>query len=398
MRVSNGHIRIVHVITRSDSLGGAQVHVLDLAEALVGKGHEVTVFLGGNGPVANELERRGVPYRSIRHLARPLNPVADVLAGIEICQALRTTRPHLVAAHTAKAGMLARWAAAACGVPTVFTPHGWAIADRISARRGRLFALLERLGGCISARIINVCEYERGLAMHHQIAPEAKLAVIHNGIPDVTSNLMALPSSAPPRLITVARFEEPKDYRTLLTALSQLTDLPWTINLVGDGPLLRLAQRLAADLGLSGRVHFLGTRSDVPRLLADAQLFVLSTRSEAFPYTVLEAMRAGLPVVSSDVGGIREAVADGVTGMLVPPRDPAALRDRLRQLILDPALRGSLGSASRRVFLEQFTLNKMVDKTIQVYREVLSTNRVPTDALAATSRKLKWPAVTGEQR
>jgi glycosyltransferase involved in cell wall biosynthesis len=387
-------MKIACVVTRADALGGAQVHVLDLAEALISRGHEVTVLAGGDGPLGMELASRGIPFRSMRHLGKPVRPRADLRATLEIWRALRVLQPDLVAAHTAKAGMLARWAAAIAGVPAVFTPHGWCITDRISVRQGRLFRVLERFSACLSARIINVCEYERGLAAQYKIASNGKLAMVRNGLPDVPDTLFAQPDREPPRLIAVARFEDPKDHRTLLSGLSTVAKYEWTLDLIGDGPTQPEIARLAEDLGLIRRVRFLGARRDVSGLLSQAQIFVLSTRSEALPYSVLEAMRAGLPVVSSDVGGIREAVTQGETGILVRAKDPMALGESLRQLITKPELRRRMGNAGRRRFLQSFTIDKMVDDTLQVYREAITRNSVETrrkplprdDRLAATLR------------
>ncbi len=386
MLQTEGRMRIAFAITRADSLGGSQVHVLDLASALLARGDEAAVLLGGEGPVIDELRRRSIPFFPVPHLAKRLNPLGDARATLEIWRILRDFRPHLVAAHTAKAGMLARWAAAVAGVPAVFTPHGWAIADRISPRQGRIFKIFEKLAARVSARIINVCEYERRLAMRHGIAPAAKLAVVHNGISDIPDNLRACPGADPPRVLTVARFEEPKDYRTLFAALAQLQADAWTMDLAGDGPLQPVMERTAAQLGIAGRLRFLGARRDVASLLAQAQLFVLSSRSEAFPYTVLEAMRAGLPVVSSDVGGIREAVEEGETGLLVPAQDPTALRGALRRLIVDRQLRHAMGGAARRRYQEHFMIDAMIDKTLQIYREVIAESRTETAAATASRR------------
>src|SRR5207253_2814927 len=153
-------------------------------------------------------------------------------------------------------------------------------------RQGRLFRTLEQIGGLLSARIINVCRYEFDLAVRHGIASGSKLAMVHNGIADICSELIAEPDRHPPTLITVARFEEPKDHRTLLQALCLLKDEPWTMRLIGDGPLEPEIRRMTADLGLEDRLTFLGARSDVAALLAKAQLFVLSSRFEAFPYSI----------------------------------------------------------------------------------------------------------------
>jgi glycosyltransferase involved in cell wall biosynthesis len=365
-------VTITFVITRGDSLGGAHTHVLDLATAFLARGHKVTVLLGGQGEVTRELETRGIPFRSLRHLAKPIHPVKDLLATFELWKALVEISPDLVAAHTAKAGLVARCAAALARIPVVFTPHGWAISDRISARQGRIFRTIERLAGRLSARLINVCEYERTLAREFRIAEDAKLVVVHNGIPDIPSEFLAHPECQPARLITVARFESPKDYSTLLLALSMLKDHQWTIDLVGDGPLQPEIRRMAQAMGLEHRLRFLGARNDVPGLLAQAHVFVLSTRSEALPYSVLEAMRAGLPVVASNVGGISEAVADGQTGLVVPPNDATALARHLGRLIASPELRAQMGGAARTRVLELFTLDKMLEQTFDIYSDVVA--------------------------
>jgi glycosyltransferase involved in cell wall biosynthesis len=366
------NVTITFVITRGDSLGGAHTHVLDLATAFIARGHQVTVLLGGEGEVTRELENRSIPFRSLRYLARPIHPLKDLLAIFELWRALVEISPDIVAAHTAKAGLVARCAAALARIPVVFTPHGWAITDRISARQGRLFRTIERLAGRLSARLINVCEYERTLAREFHIAEDAKLAMVHNGIPDIPAEFLAHPQCQPAKLITVARFESPKDYSTLLLALSMLKDHQWTIDLVGDGPLQPEIRRMAQALGLEHRLRFLGARSDVAGLLAQAHIFVLSTRSEALPYAVLEAMRAGLPVVASNVGGISEAVVDGQTGLVAPPKDATALASHLERLITGPELRTDMGCAARTRVLELFTLDKMLEKTIDIYSDVIA--------------------------
>jgi glycosyltransferase involved in cell wall biosynthesis len=313
-----------------------------------------------------------VPFASIPRLVKPISPLKDLFAIFEIWRKLRCLRPQLVAAHTAKAGLIARCAAALAGIPAVFTPHGWAITDRISNRQGRVFRRVEQLGACMCARIINVCEYERNLASRNGIARAEKLALVHNGIPDVSCEFFADPEPQPPKLISIARFEQPKDHRTLLHALSELNDLPWSIDLVGDGPLETEVRDLSRKLRLEGRIRFLGVRRDIAPLLARAQLFVLSTRFEAFPYSVLEAMRAGLPIVASDVGGIREAVVSGKMGLLAPAGDAGRLQACLRQLLTKPPLRLEMGAAARDRFLARFTLEPMLAKTCAIYGDVIA--------------------------
>jgi glycosyltransferase involved in cell wall biosynthesis len=120
-------------------------------------------------------------------------------------------------------------------------------------------------------------------------------------------------------------------------------------------------------LGITDRVEFMGERSDIPALLAEADIFVLSSNWEAFPISVLEAMRAGLPIVVSDVGGSAEAVIEGETGFVVPRQDDGMMATALSILLKDPALHKRLGANARELFFNRFTLDPMIDRTLDVY-------------------------------
>ena len=384
-------MRIAFVITRADDIGGAQVHVRDLAEAFLARGHEAVVLVGGTGRFLEELAARGIPSLSIRHLVRPIAPVKDLLALLAIVRALRKIKPDVVSTHTAKAGLLGRIAGAALGLPTVFTPHGWSMLDRDSTGRSTLFRRIETLSSIVSTRIINVCEFEAEFAMQCRVAPAAKLAVVHNGLADVGEELRADVTAQPPRLAMTARMANQKDHSTLLTALSGLKHLDWSLDLIGDGPLEHALRRQAELLGLGDRVRFLGFCGDPAARIAEAQIFVLATRFEAFPYGILEAMRAGLPVMASGVGGIPEAVVPGRTGLLAPAGDVDTLRGRLASLIVDPQLRKRLGDGGRERFLERFTLDRMFAKTLGLYQEMLSAGSAAGryQALDGSDRQLE---------
>lgn len=136
-----------------------------------------------------------------------------------------------------------------------------------------------------------------------------------------------------PLLVMVARFEEQKDHRTLILALSCLKDLEWHLQLVGDGPLLSSIKTLAEEKGIADRIEYLGRRRDIPEILQMADIFVLSTNWEGFPRSILEAMRAGLPVVATRVAGIPESVSDSETGYLVPLHADSVLSEKIGKLL-----------------------------------------------------------------
>src|SRR3984885_3885607 len=332
-------MKIVHVLTRGDVLGGAQSHVRELSLELRNLGHDVTVITGAPGMFTDQLRQAGIPWLPVKSLVRPVRPHRDVAALVELWCALRQLQPDLVCAHTAKAGSLARAAARLHHIPSVFTPHGWSILDRTSLRTKPLFCWAERLSGRLGTRVINVCEHERVLAQQFGVCPAQALEVVHNGIAEIPFARLRPIDGQPPVIVMVARFALQKDHGTLLQALSGLQCMEWRLLLVGTGELKPHVSEQIGALGLSRRVSILPPESDVSRLLMEAQIFVLSTNFEALPISILEAMRAALPVVATDVGGVSESVRHQETGLLVSRGDIPGLRDALALVIADPALR-----------------------------------------------------------
>lgn len=365
-------MKIAYVITRSDNIGGAHIHVRDLSLALLQQGNEVIVLAGQEGPFSKELQTKGVRYYSLKYLVRPIRPWVDLRGVWELREVLAEYRPDLISTHSAKAGWIGRLTGRMLGIPTLFTAHGWAFTDGVPEHERKVYALAERLVAPFAARIITVSDYDRQLALRYRVASPEKLVTVHNGMPDVPRSFWADPRRDPPRLVMVARFELQKDHATLLRALTGIKGLDWQLDLIGDGPLRPQVEDLVDQLSLRGRVRFWGSRRDVAERLAEAQVFLLISNWEGFPRSILEAMRAGLPVVASDVGGVREAVVDGETGFLVPRSDVGALRDRLLRLIRDPALRARMGAAGRRRYERYFTFERMLEKTLRVYEEVLA--------------------------
>jgi glycosyltransferase involved in cell wall biosynthesis len=346
--------------------------VRDLAAAVRRQGHTATVITSGSGPFVDDLRAQDTPTVVLRHLAVPIGPVRDFRALREMRAVLAELRPDLIAAHSSKAGTLGRVAGRALRIPVVFTVHGWAFTPGVPSLQSALYRRIERLAGPLATRIITVSEFDRGLALEARIAGPDRVVTVHNGMPDVAPALRADPARSPVRLVMVARLGPQKDHPTLLRALAGLQELPWELDLIGDGPSTAQTAALASSLGVGGRVRFLGQRTDVEQLLARSQVGLLVTNWEGFPLSILEAMRAGLPVVASSVGGVGESVQDGETGYLVPRGDVALLRDRIGRLLASPELRGRLGANARTRYEQRFTLGRCVSRTLAVYHDVLA--------------------------
>lgn len=381
-------IRVVYVITRSDTIGGGHVHIRDLALTLRAHGAEAIVLVGQEGIFTEELRRRGIPYHPLRHLIRPIHPWQDAAAFFEIRASLKRLQPDLVSTHSAKAGLLCPVAAASLGIPCIQTTHGWSFTTGVPRTDAYFYRWVERVGVLSADRVISVCEYDRQLALRYHVAPAEKLMTVHNGMPDIPTGLRAHPEPTPVRLVMVARFEAQKDHRTLFQALARLRDYPWELDLIGDGPLRSDTVALAQGLGIVERVRFLGARIDVAEQLARAQVFLLITNWEGFPRTILEAMRAGLPVVASDVGGVSESVLDGTTGFLVPRGDVETLQARLALVLQDPSLRTRLGRAGRTRYEERFTLARMLEKTLGIYSHLTSRTLCADEPLVQAASNL----------
>ena len=328
------------------------------------------MLAGGGGPLFDSLAKHQVECRLLKNLVHPIKPFQDLQAYREIKTIISEIKPDLVTTHSNKAGLIGRFAAKSLKIPVIHTSHGFLFGGRENTLPGYFYRFAEKIASGAADRVICVSESEYLLALNLHVIKPDKLRKVYNGLPDVDSASWARPDQEPPRLISVARFAEPKDHLTLLQALAGLSDLNWHLDLVGDGPMRKAVEHLASHPLLAGRVNFLGTRNDVHQLLAHSSVFILSSKREGFPISILEAMRAGLPVIASDVGGVSEAVADGETGFLVTVGDIFTLRKRLCALIEDRELRKQMGLQGRERFLQHFTLEKMVEKTFAIYREV----------------------------
>ena len=203
------------------------------------------------------------------------------------------------------------------------------------------------------------------------LAP-ASIAVIPNGV-DLAACIARAPSPQLTRIITVANLRPEKEHETLIAAAAALVrSYPHLrFQIVGDGPRRRELEDLVVARGLSKHVEFLGHRDDVPALLAKADAFVLPSRSEAFPNSVIEAMAAGLPVVATSVGGLLDLIDHDRTGLLVSPSDVDALTHALRFLIGNPAHAAALGQAAHAEIRQRYSFDRMVSAFENLYASTL---------------------------
>jgi glycosyltransferase involved in cell wall biosynthesis len=374
----NGRARVFVLVTLGE-VGGAQGYVASLLPALAGE-YDVIVGAHGGAFVREAAERSGVEFVHLEQLRRPISAWRDLRGFAELYRLLRRCRPDLLHASSSKAGVIGRLAAVAARVPVrIFTVHGWAFSAHAGVA-AVIYRWADRIAGRATTATICVSQRERADGLRARTCRADRAVVIPNAV-DVDSFPQAPLERAIPRLISVGRLAPPKDWPTLLSALAKLDAETFAeLVIVGDGPDRERVEDELAGSSLERRARLLGERDDVPGLLSDADVFVLASRSEGLPLSVIEAMAAGLPVVASDVGGLRELVRDGETGVLVPAGDPAALADALRPLLADPQLRRRLGSAGRVRAKALFDLSGFRRAHLELYRRELAAAGVSSAA------------------
>jgi glycosyltransferase involved in cell wall biosynthesis len=359
-------------------VGGAQSYVASLLPALASR-FDVVVGAHGNGPLRDAAAAPGVRYVPLEHVRRRINPWRDLVGLVELVRVLRRERPDIVHANSSKAGVLGRLAARLAGVPIrIFTVHGWAFSAH-SGLSARLYRWADRAVRPLTTVTICVSERERAAGIEAGTCDPERTVVIPNAV-DVSAAPRARPEHEKARIVAVGRLKAPKDFLTLVRALRVLPHGAFEAVIVGEGSDRRLLEREIRALGIEESVRLVGERSDVLRLLAGGDVFVLSSSSEGLPMSVLEAMAAGLPVVASRVGGVPELLDDGEEGLLVRPGEVGELAAALAHLIAEPATRRRLGDAARARAEAYFDLEPFRQAHLELYSRELARRGLPAPA------------------
>lgn len=369
-------MKVVQIITRMDDVGGAQMHVKDLSSHLKKSGHDVFIITGSGVNCHPEIEELQITMITSQYMKRDLKWTSDIKAILEIRKIIKDIQPDLIATHSSKAGIIGRVVGRLLGIPTIFTAHGWSFTEGVSWKKKGFYRLVEKVIGWISTYVITVSEYDRQLALKHKVLPAKKLITIHNGVYDHQKTLSNQSFNDHPNMIMVARFAPPKQQLYLLKALAEIKDIPWHLTFAGDGPLLNQAKEYVEEAQISERVSFLGNRRDVVDLMQEADLFVLISDWEGLPLSILEAMRGSLPIIASDVGGVKETIIHKENGYLVPKDDGKALQKGLLYLLTNRPLRQKMGNVSREIFEEKFKFEEMYEKTFSLYEEMIQVEQL----------------------
>lgn len=364
-------MKILIVITRGDSIGGAQTHVLTLAKILQKHHHQVLVCYGGEieGPFNDLLKIAGINFVTVPSLKREISPIADLKSVFNLRRIYNEFTPDIVSLHSSKAGIIGRLSGIFSKIPIVFTAHGWAFTDGVGRTKAAFYKFIEKSLSGLAAKIIVVSHYDKKIALENNIANDAKIEVVHNGIAVSVNERKPIEGKKITNITMIARFDEQKDHETLIRACVDIDNIK--IHFLGDGPGIDDAIALTNKLEVSDKFEFYGYTNRVEEVLETSDIFALISNWEGFPMSTLEAMNYGLPVVISDVGGAKEAVVDGETGYVIKRKDVQGLKTKLLCLINTPGLCESMGVRGKKLLVNRFSSEIMYDNTMRVFYKAL---------------------------
>jgi glycosyltransferase involved in cell wall biosynthesis len=390
--VDGGPLRILHVIARLN-VGGAALHVLQLAAAQRRRGHHVLVAAGAVEPGEESMEylarELDVPVKSVPTLQRELSPVRDVATVRALVRLIRAEQPDVLHTHTAKAGGVGRLAAilarSARPAVLVHTYHGHVLRGYFGWRREAFYRGLERVLARTTSSLVAVSPEVRDELVELGIAPASRFVVIRYGF-DLSGR--ADVSAADRNRVRgelgvgddafvvgwVGRLTAIKRPLDLVRVLARLVadDVNTVLCVVGDGPERQAAETLARSLGVHDRCRFVGFQQDLRGWYAAFDAFCLTSANEGTPVAAIEALAAARPVVATRVGGTTAVVEDGVTGFLASEGDVQALASRLRDLARDPASRTAMGRRGAERMAELYDQGRMVEEVERLYRRLLA--------------------------
>lgn len=368
-------MKVAYVITLPD-LGGAQSHVYELMKNMRAMYQVIPVLITGKkGWLTEQAQKLDIETYIIPDMVREISPIHDWKANRELQRLFRKIQPDLVHCHSSKAGILGRWAAKQCSIPSVFTAHGWAFTDGVPENKRKIYRLIEKMAGQWCQKIICVSDYDRNLALQEIPQLKNKLVTVHNCIPDTSfrKNWDSFNNRKEKsiEIVTVARFSPQKKIFETLNILNQAIHQKIHLHLtfIGDGPLFDKAVSQAKEMKLENHVTFLGARTDVEKLLPNYDLFLLLSNWEGFPISIIEAMRAGLPVMASDVGGVREAVHDGENGWLISKDDHDVL-EIWSQVKNQPSYLKQIADNARCSYEKNYMIKNMINRIFSIYHNI----------------------------
>lgn len=387
--MNNRKIKVLRIVTRLN-IGGPSIHVI-LLESYIRKDLFEPVLVAGSpaadeGDMSGMAEHYGIKVRRISQLKRDPG-LGDIAAFIKIAEIIIRERPDIVHTHMAKAGALGRMAAIVCGVKIkIHTFHGHVFDGYFSPLKTMIFTMIERVLALFTDRLIAVSDTVRSeIIKIIGKAAEDRCVTVELGL-DMDGLLRARPRSGVLRnrlgigddailVGIVGRLVPIKNHSMFIEVARRIKTIPGTERfkfiIVGDGESRENLVKQVKSAGLVNEVFFYGWAKDLVSIYSDIDIVALTSLNEGTPVAVIEAMAAARPVVATDVGGVRDVVVDGKTGLLVNAADIDGFVARVMRLALDGTTRGMIGNQAREAVRHRFAKTRLVSQIEQLYIDCL---------------------------
>jgi len=371
--------KIIFAITRSH-WGGAQRYVYDIATHLPKGEFDVQATMGNEGALADALRKDAIPIHTFQ-TTRGIGITQEIKTFLALWKLFRNEKPDIVHLNSSKMGGIGALAARMSGVPqVVFTAHGWAFHEDRPFWQKRLILFSSWISSLLHHDIICVSDYDKRSAKKLPFA-DAKCTTIKNAVrqPDFLEKAKARALlkkeygvAPPPRAIwvgSIAELTKNKGLPHLLRALGRIPERSWASVIIGDGEERQELRKEIVRLGLEKNVFLVGHIAHASTLLKAFDIFVLPSLKEGFPYALLEAGSARLPVIASEVGGVPEIIHGGKTGLLAPPKNEYMLTNHLQTLMENPTLRKHFSEALHEKIQKEFQFERMLEYIQGVYKK-----------------------------
>ena len=397
---------ILYLITQSE-FGGAQKYILDLS---LGLKEEFNIYIGlgeqgENGEFAQRLMENNIEYYILKHLKREISPINDFFVIFEIIKLIKKTKPDIIHLNSSKISILGSIAATLIRIfvirgiripplykggvggfiRIIYTVHGWVFNEPLAAWKKSFYFWAEKLTALLKNRIICISRLDYNIAKNQLKIKEEKLSLIYHGIKQI--NFLSREEAREKLFLisklqfpisnfligTIANFYKTKGLEYLIESIRiikdelRVTSYELRVIIIGEGEERKNLEDLISQLNLKSHVFLVGNIKNAAEFLPAFDIYVSSSVKEGFPYSILEAMSAGLPIVATKVGGVPEMISDGENGLLAEPANPEELAKRIKILVEDKNLRKILGEQAKKNIDEKFRIEKMIEKIKEVY-------------------------------
>lgn len=384
------------------NVGGPALHVVNLAAGLQAKGYETTLVVGlpdaSEGSMEYYAHEKGVDLLTLKSFRTSISPLNDFITVVKLFQLFRKERPDIVHTHTFKAGLLGRLAAILARVPTkVHTYHGHLLTGYANGYKIKILIFIEKMLGLFTNRLITVSEQVAHDLSVAKIASREKFAVVELGfdIPRLMSEIkmepqlrqqLNIPADAKVAGI-VGRLVPIKSVDLFLNALAPLLKIEKNLHLViiGDGKERHALEEIARSYDANlDRIHFTGWRKPAARDLRDLDVCVCSSKNEGTSVAIIEAIIAGVPVVSTNVGGMHDLLDNGKWGTLID-YDAIKLKEAV-QSVIDGSIDGEQLKNASNYFIERFSSERLYNEIDNLYQNIFDEQKNEAYPLKQVSR------------